>query len=124
MLVNDFEDHCRVVDAGQGSDFPTVWIKAKFPKTYPYILAGCYREWGNEAQKSIEEQINRQIKSAVRCNGELCIVGDINLNYECFGDRDWDLKRVAERFVELCEKNNLKIRDKHCTYPKEKDFKR
>ena len=85
-------------------------------------MAGCYREWGSGEEKSIGEQIARldilenQIEALGHLSAEVLISGDFNLNHQRFGDASWELKRVAERFSEICERNSLEIRSVGPTY--------
>ena len=123
LIKNEVTKYCRIIGDDGSGYFPALFVDVKYHKSQPYILGGCYREWGAGSEKSIGEQLQRlnhledKIESLRRrYGGELWIGGDFNLNAQRFDDGTWDLKKVADRLMEICEKHSLKRLDAGPTY--------
>ena len=96
-------------------EFPSIWIEYKQERKKSTLLAGFYRVWTQEGDKTHGEQLarikvfNEQIDKASDSKSNIIIMGDANLCSDKWFSTDFGNKKVAKSLQCTLERCGLKI---------------
>ena len=103
-------------------NLPSIWIEIKQERSNSILVAGFYREWCHEKNKSTTGQVARmeifcsQIKSAHSSKLNMIILGDLNLDANKWMESDFPHKKVTNILEDSLEENDLMISELGNTY--------
>ena len=122
LVRQDPEIKYAMRDDLMSAKIPTIWVEYRTNTNNKFLIGGCYREWTNDGDDSIDGQKKRmsvlvdQINMAYGDCGRVVMVGDMNLCTTKWDEGNYRYKSIAEPLRTTLTTNNLQIANLGLTY--------